>query len=121
MEVSLLSSLIIKSSIRDYEVFFSQSVFDTLKNELKSGDVIFIDKKVFKYLPEDVQQLIMSGKHILIDATEGEKSYTALTPIIEQLIENHVNRALLQLKSLPQGIARNLMEEVAKRSRSRYK
>jgi len=92
MEVSLLSSLIIKSSIRDYEVFFSQSVFDTLKNELKSGDVIFIDKKVFKYLPEDVQQLITSGKHILIDATEGEKSYTALTPIIEQLIENHFRK-----------------------------
>jgi geranylgeranyl pyrophosphate synthase len=39
----------------------------------------------------------------------------------EQLIENHVNRALLQLESLPQSIARNLMEEVAKRSRSRKK
>jgi geranylgeranyl pyrophosphate synthase len=39
----------------------------------------------------------------------------------EQLIENHVNRALLQLKLLPQSNARKLMEEVAKRSRSRKK
>jgi geranylgeranyl pyrophosphate synthase len=39
----------------------------------------------------------------------------------EQLIENHVNRALVQLESLPQSIARDLMSEVAKRSRSRKK
>ena len=39
----------------------------------------------------------------------------------EQLIENHVNRALIQLDSLPQSIARDLMAEVAKKSRSRKK
>jgi geranylgeranyl pyrophosphate synthase len=39
----------------------------------------------------------------------------------EQLIENHVNRALVQLESLPQSIARDLMSEVDKRSRSRKK
>ena len=36
---------------------------------------------------EDVQQLITTNNHILIDATEKQKSYTALTPIIEELIE----------------------------------
>jgi|TARA_B100001996_G_scaffold382984_1_gene376629 geranylgeranyl pyrophosphate synthase len=39
----------------------------------------------------------------------------------EQLIENHVNRALIHLKSLPNSGARELMSEVAKRSRSRTK
>jgi geranylgeranyl pyrophosphate synthase len=39
----------------------------------------------------------------------------------EQLIENHINRALIQLNKLPQSIARDLMSEVAKRSRSRKK
>jgi len=87
MEVSSLSSLAIKSSIRDYEIFFSQSVFSTLSDELKSNDVIFIDKKVFKHLPDDVQSYITSSKHVLINATEEQKSYTALTHIIEQLIE----------------------------------
>ncbi|MCP2502861.1 MAG: polyprenyl synthetase family protein [Candidatus Thalassarchaeaceae archaeon] len=39
----------------------------------------------------------------------------------EQLIENHINRALIQLNKLPRSIARDLMSEVAKRSRSRKK
>ena len=83
----LLYSLAIKSSIRNYEVFFSQSIFESLEVVLKSDDVIFIDKNVFAHLHEDVQQLITTNNHILIDATEKQKSYTALTPIIEELIE----------------------------------
>jgi len=82
-----LYSLAIKSSIRNYEVFFSQSIFESLEVVLKSDDVIFIDKNVFAHLHEDVQQLITTNNHILIDATEKQKSYTALTPIIEELIE----------------------------------
>ena len=39
----------------------------------------------------------------------------------EQLIENHVNRALRYLESLPDSDASKLMAEVAKRSRSRKK
>lgn len=39
----------------------------------------------------------------------------------EQLIENHINRALIQLNKLPRSIARDLMSEIAKRSRSRKK
>ena len=39
----------------------------------------------------------------------------------EQLIENHVNRALRHLESLPNNDAGKLMAEIAKRSRSRKK
>ena len=39
----------------------------------------------------------------------------------EQLIENHVNRALRKLESLPESDSSKLMAEVAKRSRSRKK
>ena len=84
----LLYSLPIKSSIRNYEVFFSKSIFESLETVLKSDDVIFIDKNVFAHLHEDVQQLITTNNHILIDATEKQKSYIALTPIIEELIES---------------------------------
>jgi len=88
MEVSRLSSLSIKSSIRNYEVFFSKSIFEPLKHELKSDDIIIMDKNVYAYLNEDIQPLITTNNHILIDATENQKSYTALTPIIEELIES---------------------------------
>ena len=82
-----MSSLAIKSSIRDYEVFFSQSVYESLDAQLQPDDVIFIDKKVFSHLDEGVQQLITGNKHTFIAATEKQKSYPALIPIIEQLIE----------------------------------
>ena len=82
----------IKSSLRDYKVFFSQSIYDTLDSELQPDDVIFVDSKVFRHLNEEAQQLITTKKHTFIDATEEQKSYTALTPIIEQLIENHFRR-----------------------------
>jgi len=92
MGVLLLFSLVIKSSIRDYEVFFYQSVFNTLKNELNADDVIFVDQKIFNYLTKDVQQLIINVKHTFIEATEEKKSYTALTPIIEQLVEDRFRK-----------------------------
>lgn len=107
-----MSSLTIKSSIRDYEVFFSQSVFNTLKDELKSDDVVFVDQKVFKYLSDDVQLLITCGRHILIDATEEQKSYTALTPIIEQLIEERF-RKNNRLISVGGGITQDITAFIA--------
>jgi len=92
MEDLPLSSLAIKSSIHDYEVVFSQSIIKSLKSELQTGDVIFIDKKVFSHLNENVKRLITTNSHILIDATEKQKSFTALTPIIEELIERRFRK-----------------------------
>ena len=87
-----MSSFAIKSSIRDYEVFFSQSVLESLNSELQPDDVIFVDGNVFDHLNENVQQLITANKHTFIDATEEQKSYAALTPLIEQLIENRFRK-----------------------------
>ena len=58
-------SLSIKSSIRNYEVFFRKSILESLEAELKPEDVIFIDKNVFAHLHKDVQQLIKTNNHIL--------------------------------------------------------
>lgn len=112
MEDSQLSSLSIKSSIRDYEVFFSQSVLESLKGELQPDDVIFIDKKVFDHLQEDIQQFISINKHTFIDATEEQKSYTALTPIIENLIENQFRRGN-RLIAIGGGITQDMTAFIA--------
>lgn len=88
-----MSSLVIKSLIRDYDVFFNQSIYESLQAELQPDDVIFVDRKVFDHLNKEVQQLITANKHTFIDATEKQKSYTALTSIIEQLIENRFRRS----------------------------
>jgi 3-dehydroquinate synthase len=92
MEVLLLSSLSIKSSIRDYKVFFQQSLIKCLNNELHADDVIIIDENVFNNLQSEVQKYITKGKHIFINATEEQKSYTALSPIIENVISNQFRR-----------------------------
>jgi 3-dehydroquinate synthase len=88
----LLSDILIKSSIQNYEISFCESLYNALKTELKTGDVIFVDQKVFNFFPKDVQDLINNNKHILIEATEDQKNYTALTPIIEQLIERRFRK-----------------------------
>ena len=107
-----MSSLIIKSSIRDYEVLFSQSIYESLAGDLKPDDVIFIDKKVFTYLHSDVQKLITTVKHTFINATEEQKSYTALTPIIEQLIENYFRRGN-RLIAIGGGITQDITAFIA--------
>ena len=112
MEVLLLSSLTIKSSIRDYEVFFSRSVFDILTSEVKSEDVIFIDSNLIRHLPDKVHSFITSSRHILIDATEEQKSYTTLTPIIEQLIEDRF-RKNNRLVAIGGGITQDITAFIA--------
>ena len=107
-----MSRLTIKSSIQNYEVIFSQSVLHTLRNELNLSDVIFIDRKVFDHLPGNVQQLITSGNHIFIEATEDQKSYTALTPIIEKLIEDRF-RKNNRLIAIGGGITQDITAFVA--------
>ena len=87
MEASPLSDLVIKSSIREYEVVFSSSLYDLLREELTDEDVIIIDSRVVEHLAEDVQSIITRSRHIQIEAIEEQKSYVALTPLIEQLID----------------------------------
>ena len=107
-----MSSLAIKSSIRNYEVFFSQSIFDTLDSELKPDDVIFIDENVFNSLQNEVQKFIMKGKHIIINATEEQKSYMSLTPIIENVISNQFRRGN-RLIAIGGGITQDMSAFIA--------
>ena len=101
----LLYSLAIKSSIRDYEVFFSQSIFDTLDSELQPDDVIIIDENVFNNLQSEVQKFITNGKHIIINATEEQKNYTALTPIIENILVNAVSPGFTRTELTEQSLS----------------
>jgi len=112
MEVSLLSRLSIKSSIRDYEVFFSQSIFDTLDSELQPDDLIFIDENMFNNLQSEVQKFITRGKHIFVNAIEEQKSYTALIPIIEKVISNQFRRGN-RLIAIGGGITQDMTAFIA--------
>lgn len=78
----------IKSRIHDYEVKFVDDVKQTLHRELKEDDIIIIDNKLVDIYKEIFDDILNSHKYVGIDATEQQKSYQSLTPIIESLIKS---------------------------------
>lgn len=87
MEDTLQYNFTVKSNIHDYEVHFIDDVKSTLANELKKGDFIIIDNKVKALYPEWFEEALANFKHIGIDATEPQKSYQEVEPVINKLIE----------------------------------
>jgi 3-dehydroquinate synthase len=85
-------SLSIKSSIQNYDVLFCESFYLELKKELKQGDIIIIDQNLLSFLPDDIQNIIDINDHIVIEASEDQKSYIAITSIIEQLIDRRFRK-----------------------------
>jgi len=77
----------VKSNIHDYEVHFIDNVKSTLENELKEGDFIIIDNKVKALYPEWFEEVLTNFKYIGINATEPQKSYQEVEPVINELIE----------------------------------
>jgi 3-dehydroquinate synthase len=78
----------VKSIIHDYEVLFIDNFEETLSTELKDGDFIIIDNKIKQHYSEQIKVTLENYPHIVIDATEPQKSYQGIIPIIQTLIEN---------------------------------
>jgi 3-dehydroquinate synthase len=78
----------VKSNIHDYEVNFINSVKETLALELKEGDFMIIDNKVKSLYPEWFEDALKNFNYIGIDASEPQKSYQEVEPVINTLIEN---------------------------------
>jgi 3-dehydroquinate synthase len=82
----------VKSIIHDYEVQFIDNLKSTLKKELCEGDYLIIDNKVKSLYSESLEDTLRLYSHIGIDATETQKSYQEITPIIQELIENEFRK-----------------------------
>ncbi len=78
----------VKSVIHDYEVQFIDNVKTTLEQNLIEGDFIIIDNKVKELYPTALGEILNSYVFIGIDASEPQKSYQGIIPIIQYLIEN---------------------------------
>jgi 3-dehydroquinate synthase len=78
---------IVKSSIHDYKVKFVEDVHNTLKNEIREGDVVIIDNKVKDLYPNLLENL--NNINIIgLAAREDQKSYEGLIPVIQELINS---------------------------------
>ena len=87
MADTLQYNFTVKSNIHDYEVYFIDDIKSTLANELKKGDFIIIDNKVKALYPKWFEDALAKFKYIGIDATEPQKSYKQVEPVINNLIE----------------------------------
>ena len=81
-------NFIVKSKINNYSVEFISNIEYVLQREIKSGDYIIIDKKIKKLYSHKFKNILRERKFIEIDATELQKSYSNITPIIRKLIIN---------------------------------
>lgn len=82
----------IKSKIHEYNVDFISNLEDSFSKQLVDSDFLIIDKKVYNLFIEKFSSLIDKNRKIFIDATENQKSYEELIPIIKFLIESGVKK-----------------------------
>ena len=73
MEVLLVYNFKVKSIIRDYFVEFITNSQLTLKNELKEGDVVIIDKKISTLYPDLKKISLENNLLIEVSANENQK------------------------------------------------
>lgn len=83
-----MSDFKVKSKIHDYSVVFINNFEETLLKELKKGDFIIIDSKVKNLYFQKIDAILENNAYIEIDATEKQKSYFGIIPIIQTLITN---------------------------------
>jgi len=107
-----LSDLKIKSSIRDYDVLFGRTVSESLQKNLISDDTIIIDRKVYRTFGDDDQKIIAGHKRIILDASEDQKSYLALAPMIEKIIVQKFRRGN-RLVAIGGGITQDITAFIA--------
>lgn len=78
----------INSIIHNYSVQFISDLENVLKDEIKKEDFIIIDNKVKDLYHRKLNNILTNTRHIGINATETQKSYEELIPIINYLIKN---------------------------------
>lgn len=83
---------VVRSKFRDYHVQFEDDFTRSLQRHVQPGDVIMIDANVRSLYRERVDEILDSSHHIVFEATEEQKSYLQLAPIIDALIQNGFKR-----------------------------
>lgn len=82
----------VKSSFGDYEVTFVDDVAAALLDRVGPEDVIIIDRRIVDLHRERLIGVLGVAKVVEIEATESQKSYQGLVPVIESLIDQGVKR-----------------------------
>lgn len=87
MEDILLSDMLIKSSIKDYRLYFVDNFDKSMLEIYNNGDFIILDKKILKLYSKKINHQKWKDNIIVIEASENQKSFLQLAPIIDKLIK----------------------------------
>ncbi len=92
-----MDSMTIKSFYGDYQVHFNDSIDYGII--VKSGDIVVIDRIVYKNFKSEFEGYLNDDNTIIIDATESQKSYEGIIPVIDKIIEKgfHKNNTLIAI------------------------
>jgi 3-dehydroquinate synthase len=88
-DIQLFDSISIKSSIKNYSVFFENNYYSRLLIDYIEGDLILVDSKISQLYPDI---LIKFPNSLIIQSSETNKSYTVIANIIDQIIQSGFRR-----------------------------
>jgi 3-dehydroquinate synthase len=78
----------VQSIYGDYRVRFENDFSKRLAAEVRAGDVMVLDDNVRRLYAHRLDNILSAHKHLVLEATEEQKSYMQLEWILRWLIEN---------------------------------
>lgn len=92
-----MDTMKIKSISGYYYVHFEDNI--RYENIVTNGDIVVIDRNVYELYLNQFSEIITNNKMIIIDASETQKSYEGLIPIIDKIINSgfHKNNKLIAI------------------------
>lgn len=85
-------NFVIHSLFRDYEVRFEDDFTGRLEASLREGDFLIVDANVRDLYGARLQPFLNRWRHIVVQPTEEQKSYTQLDWVIQSIIEGGVKK-----------------------------
>ena len=90
----MFNGLEIKSNIRDYSVLFVDDFSEAItKDSLEKGAFFIIDQSVYHLYSQQLQSVLRSKKHLIVEATEQHKTLDYAEIVIKFLLSNNIKRS----------------------------
>lgn len=92
-----MENMEIKSHCGNYRVTFDDDI--NYKDIVKVGDIVIIDQVVYDLYKDELVSVLTEENTIKINATEEQKSYTGIIPVMEEIIRRgfHKNNTLIAI------------------------
>lgn len=85
-----MESMKIRSFSGEYEVLFCDLINGT--NPVEDGDLVIADRKVYEIYQGTFEKWLASEQLILVDATEEQKSFAGIEPVIGKIIQKEFHK-----------------------------